>query len=65
MSHMHIYDKVCSDFPVVPQSRCAGPSEAGLQHSLLRAAKFRGTVISKTEPRVESKARREHDSRPS
>lgn len=42
MSHMHIYDKVCSDLPVVPETRCSGPFEVGVQHGLFRATKLLG-----------------------
>lgn len=45
MSHMHIYDKVCSDLPVVPETRCSGPFEVGVQHSLLRATKVFGAKL--------------------
>lgn len=42
MSHTHIYDKVCSDLPVVPETRCSGPFEVGMQHGLFRATKLLG-----------------------
>lgn len=42
MSHMHIYDKVCSDLPVVSETRCSGPFEVGVQHGLFRAMQVLG-----------------------
>lgn len=42
MSHMHIYDKVCSDLPVVPETRRSGSCEVGGQHDFFRAMKLLG-----------------------
>lgn len=42
VSHMHIYGKVCSDLPVLPETRCSGPFEVGFQHGLFRATELLG-----------------------